>query len=40
MRVLPPSLGPRSKILDPEDEDTAILQNVGNYALIEKYQNT
>jgi len=27
-------------MLDPEDEDTAIIQNVGNYALIDKYQNT
>jgi hypothetical protein len=27
-------------MLDPEDEDTAVFQNVGNYALIDKYQNT
>jgi hypothetical protein len=27
-------------MLNPEDEDTAILQKVGNYAPIDKYQNT
>jgi hypothetical protein len=40
MRVLPPILGSSSQMLDPEDEDTAVFQNVGNYALIDKYQNT
>jgi len=40
MRVLLPSLGIRSQMLDPEDEDTAIPQNDGNYAPIDKYRNT